>query len=237
MSDLSQFPITARWPAKRPDVSSSIRCRRRTASRSRSCWRRSGCPTRRITIDIGKNETRRRRNSCRSIPTARSRRSSIPTGPAASRSACSNPARSCSISPRRPASCCRPTRRGATRPAMAVLPDGGDRADVRPARLLPQIRRQGDRRTSGRWSAIARNCNACSACWRPPRRAPMDHGRRLHHRRYLDARLGAQSDRLLRRRELVGSTRSSMCRAGSRRPGAAGGAARPEHTGGGGVTS
>ena len=46
---------------------------------------------------------------------------------------------------------------------------------------------------------------------RAPRRPAMDHGRRLHHRRYLDARLGAQPDRLLRARASSWrSTRSRM---------------------------
>ena len=47
-----------------------------------------------------------------------------------------------------------------------LLPDGGDRADVRPGRLLPQIRRQGVSPTSGRWSAMSPSPSACSACWR-----------------------------------------------------------------------
>jgi GST-like protein len=46
MPDLSAFPITNAGPPNIPTASSSIRYRRRTASRSRSCWKRSDCPTR-----------------------------------------------------------------------------------------------------------------------------------------------------------------------------------------------
>ncbi len=48
MPDLSQFPITKRWPAKHPIGCSSIPSRRRTASRSPSCWKRSASLTRRM---------------------------------------------------------------------------------------------------------------------------------------------------------------------------------------------
>ena len=122
-----------------------------------------------------------RPNSCRSTRTARSRRSSIPTARAASRSACSNRARSWSISPRRPASSCRPTRPARYETlAVGVVPDGGDRADVRPARLLPQIRRQGLRGQAParplrrRIEAPARRAGDAA------RRPRLDHGRRLH---------------------------------------------------------
>ena len=58
MADLSAFPITAplAGPASRTG-SSSIRCRRRTASRSRSCWRRLGLPYEPHLVDISKNES------------------------------------------------------------------------------------------------------------------------------------------------------------------------------------
>jgi GST-like protein len=39
-----------------PIACSFIRCRRRTASRCRSCWRRSGCPTRCIWSIFGKDD-------------------------------------------------------------------------------------------------------------------------------------------------------------------------------------
>ena len=60
----------------------------------------------------------------------------------------------------------------------------------------------------------------------------VDHGRRLHHRRHLDARLGAQPDRLLRGARTGRLRRLPQRRGLARtRPGAAGGAARPEHPG------
>ena len=43
---------------------------------------------------------------------------------------------------------------------------GGDRADVRPARLLPQIRRQGDRGQAAARALSRRMQSACSACSR-----------------------------------------------------------------------
>ena len=83
------------------------------------------------------------------IPVAQSQRQD-PRDPrsrmarAASRCRCSNPARSCNISPRRPASSCRPIAARRYETIQWVhFQMGGDRADVRPGRLLPQIRRQG----------------------------------------------------------------------------------------------
>ena len=64
-----------------PTASNSIRSRRPTASRSRSCWRRRGCPTSR-TWCASTPTSSCRRNSCRSIRTTRSRPSSIRTAPA-----------------------------------------------------------------------------------------------------------------------------------------------------------
>ena len=49
---------------------------------------------------------------------------------------------------------------------VGVLPDGGGRADVRPARLSSTSSPAGRSRTSARSSAIAPRSSGCSACWR-----------------------------------------------------------------------
>ena len=131
------FPLSRSQNAGPPSIptgSSSIRCRRRTASRSRSCWRRSDCPMRCIW-STSTRTIRRRRNFCRSIRTARSRRSSIRTGLAASRCRCSSPARSCNISRTRPASSCLTIRRGVTRRSSGCTSRwaGSDRCSARSA--------------------------------------------------------------------------------------------------------
>ena len=83
--------------------------------------------------------------------------------------------------------------------AVADVPDGRHRPDVRPARLLPQVRRQGLRGQAAarplrrRVEAAARRARRAAS----PGRAWM-HGRRLHDRRHRDLPVGAQPDRLLR---------------------------------------
>jgi hypothetical protein len=117
---------------------------------------------------------------------------------------------------------------------MDVLPDGGDRADVRPGRLLPQVRRPRDR---GQAPARALLPGVGAAARRPgdaPRQSSLDDGRRLHDRRHRAHRLGAQPGRGLRRRRSRrlerARGRSALARGGA---GAAGGAARPGHPVGG----
>ena len=57
MSDLSAFPDHQALARRNiPTGCSSIRCRRRTASRSRSCWKRSGLPYEAHLVDISKND-------------------------------------------------------------------------------------------------------------------------------------------------------------------------------------
>ena len=81
---------------------------------------------------------------------------------------------------------------------VGVLPDGRDWPDIRPGRVLPQIRRQGDRRQA----AAQPLCRRIEASDRRHGNAaegpPMVHGRRVHHRRHRPCRLGAQPDRILR---------------------------------------
>ena len=57
-------------------------------------------------------------------------------------------------------------RRGALRDhPVADVPDGRHRADVRPGRLLPQVRRQGLRGQAAARPLCRRKRSACSACW------------------------------------------------------------------------
>ena len=150
MSDLSAFPIARRWPAQHPDRLQLYSLPTPNGVKVSIMLEEIGLPYEPHLVDIGKNEAGRR-NSCRSIRTARSPRSSIPTARAASRWACSSPARSWSISPRRPASCCRPTRRARYETIQWVF---FQMAGIGPMfgqlGYLLQIRRQGVSRTSGR---------------------------------------------------------------------------------------
>ena len=68
---------------------------------------------------------------------------------------------------------------------VGVLPDGVDRADVRPGRLLPQVRRHGDRGQAPAATATSTKSKRLLGVLetRLHGRA-MDHGRRLHDRRH-----------------------------------------------------
>ena len=121
MSDLSSFPITKRWPARHPGAPPALFAA--DAERRQGLDHAGGdrAALRSRISSTSARTTRRHRNFCRSIRTARSRRSSIPTVPAAGRCGCSSPARSCNISPRRPASCCRRIPRGAIRRSSGCI--------------------------------------------------------------------------------------------------------------------
>ena len=94
MTDLSAFPITRRWPAQHPDRLQLYSLNTPNGVKVSIMLEETGLPYEPHLDRHRRKDDQRRPNSCRSIPTARSRRSSIPTAPAASRSACSNPARS-----------------------------------------------------------------------------------------------------------------------------------------------
>ena len=196
MTDLSAFPITTRWPAKHPDRLQLYSFPTPNGVKVSIALEELGLP---YEAHLGQHPARTRpgrRNSCRSTRTARSRRSSIPTARAASRSALFESGaillylaeKTGKLLPADPA------RRyetiqwvffqmGGIGPMFGQVGffhkfAGREIADKRP---LERYRDESKRllgvletRLKGR---------------------QMDHGRRLHHRRHLDAGLGAQSDR------------------------------------------
>lgn len=91
MTDLSDFPITRRWPAQHPDRLQLYSLNTPNGVKVSIMLEEIGLPYEPHFIDITKNETWEPAFLSRT-PTARSRRSSIPTVRAASRWPCSNPA-------------------------------------------------------------------------------------------------------------------------------------------------
>ena len=106
--------------------------------------------------------------------------------------------------------------------SMAAVAEFVHRADFRPGRLLQQVRRPRIRRQAAA-PALCRGKPPPARRARPPPRRPRLGDGRLFDRRHRDARLGAQSDRLLRSaRRWSASTLSPMSP-----PGSTGGLARP----------
>ena len=69
---------------------------------------------------------------------------------------------------------------------MADVPDGRRRADVRPGRLLPQVRRQEIRGQASARPLCRRGEAAAAACWTAGWRGASGSWGRLHHRRHRD---------------------------------------------------
>ena len=114
MADLSEFPITRRWPATHPDRLQLYSVNTPNGVKVSIMLEETGLPYEPHLVDIGKDESRTPEflslNPNGKIPAIID-----PDGPGGEPLACSNPARSSSISRRRPACCCRPIPRGATR--------------------------------------------------------------------------------------------------------------------------
>ena len=166
MSDLSAFPITARWPAQHPDRLQLYSLPTPNGVKVSIALEEIGLPYEPHLVDIGKNESWTPEflslNPERQDPgDHRSRR----PGRQADR-----PVRI----RRDPALSRREDRQAAAGGSGAalrddpvgVLPDGGGRADVRPGRLFSTNSPARTSPTSARWSAIATNPSACSACSR-----------------------------------------------------------------------
>ncbi len=68
--------------------------------------------------------------------------------------------------------------------AVADVPGGRNRTDVRPGRLLPQIRRQGLRGQAPARSLRRRGAATARVCCSGGSRVRLDDGRHLHHRRH-----------------------------------------------------
>ncbi len=185
MSDLSKFPITTRWPAQHPDRMQLYSLPTPNGVKVSIMLEEIGLPYEPHPIDIGKNET------CTPEFLSLNPNGKIPAiidpdGPGGKPLGLFESGaillylaeKTGKLLPADPA------RRYETI-QWVHFQMGGDRADVRPGRLLPQIRRQGDRGQAAAGALRRRNRNACSACWRrgsTGRR--LDHGRRLHHRRH-----------------------------------------------------
>ena len=200
MSDLSAFPITRRWPAKHPDRLQLYSLPTPNGVKVSIMLEEIGLPYEPHLVDIGKNDQLDAR-----VPVAQSERQD----PRDHRSERAGRGAARPVRIRRdPALSRRQDRQaGAGRRGaplrdhpVGVLPDGVHRPDVRPGRLLPQVRGPRDRRQAAA-RALSRRVEAPARRARDAARRPaMDHGRRLHDRRHLHARLGAQPGRLLRRR-------------------------------------
>ena len=171
MSDLSAFPITRRWPAKHPDRLQLYSLPTPNGVKVSIALEEIGLPYEAHLIDIMQE-----RELDAGIPVAQSQRQD--PGDHRSRWAGRQADRPVRIR-RDPALPRREDRQAAADGSGAalrdhpvgVLPDGLGRADVRPGRLFPQIRRPGDRRQASAASAIATNPSGCSACWRRGLRA------------------------------------------------------------------
>ncbi len=84
--------------------------------------------------------------------------------------------------------------------SVGVLPDRRRRPDVRPARLLLQVRRQGHRGQAPAGALRQRDEAADAGDRRTARGPAVDHGRPLHDRRHRDLPMGARRQGVLRGR-------------------------------------
>ena len=211
MADLSAFPITRRWPAAHPDRLQLYSLPTPNGVKVSIMLEETGLPYEPHLVDFGKDDQKTPEflslNPERQDP-----------GDHRSRRARRQAARPVRIGrdpalPRRqdrPAAC-RPIRRGAGRRSSGCSSRWrrSGRCSARSASSTSSpARRFEDKRPlralRRRVEAPARRAGDAA------RRARLDHGRRLHDRRHLDARLGAQPDRLsTRRASWSGSTRSS----------------------------
>ena len=174
MPDLSAFPITKRWPAKHPD--------RLAALFAADAERRQGLDHAgrdRAALRGASRRLRQGRPEDAGISVAESERQD--PGDPRSRWARRQAARPVRVrrDPAIPRREDRQAAAGGCRAPLAdhsvgALPDGRHRADVRPGRLLPQIRRQGFRGQAAAASATSPSPSACSACWR--RASPAGNG-------------------------------------------------------------
>ncbi len=163
MSDLSAFPITKRWPAQHPDRLQLYSLPTPNGVKVSIMLEEIGLPYEVHLVDFGKDDQKTPEflslNPNGKIPAI-----SIRMGPAASRFRLFESGAILQYLAEKTGQ----VAAGGSRAALpdhpvAALPDGRDRADVRPGRLLPQIRRQGFSRTSGRSSAMSRSRSVCWA--------------------------------------------------------------------------
>ena len=150
MSDLSAFPITKRWPAKHPDRLQLYSLPTPNGVKVSIMLEEIGLPYEVHLVDFNKDDQKTPEflslNPNGKIPAILD-----PDGPGGKPLGAVRVRRDPAIS-RREDRQAAAGRSGAALPdhPVGALPDGRDRADVRPGRLLPQIRRQGLSTTSGR---------------------------------------------------------------------------------------
>ena len=151
MADLSAFPITARWPARNPDLIQLYSFPTPNGVKVSIALEELGLPYEAHPVDIMQE-----RELDAGIPVAQPERQD----PGDDRSRTGPDGKPLGLFESGailiyladktgkliPADAARALRDD----AVGVLPDGVDRPDVRPGRLLPQIRRQARSRTSGR---------------------------------------------------------------------------------------
>jgi hypothetical protein len=228
MTDLSAFPITKRFPPKRPDRLQLYSLTTPNGVKASIALEETELPYEAHYIDFGKDDQKtpefRALNPYAQDP--RHHRPKRPWRQTACRS--SSPARSSSTSRRRPAEAASrsdPARRYETIQWL-FFPGGRHRPDLRPSSATSTSSRAARSKTSARSNAIATRPSASSKVV-DDRLAgrDLDHGRRVHHRRHRHDRPSPQSHRLSTARAIWSSSTRFRKRAGvaGARIGAAGG--------------
>ena len=174
MPDLSAFPITRRWPAKHPDRLQLYSLPTPNGVKVSIMLEEIGLP-----YEPHLDRLRQERPADAGIPVAQPERQD----PRDHRSGRTRRRAARPLRIRRDPALSRRQdgQAGAGRCGaplrdhpVGVLPDGLHRTDVRPGRLLPQVRGARDRRQAAARALSRRVRSACSACWR--RGSPAGHG-------------------------------------------------------------
>ena len=177
MADLVYaFPITARWPAKRPDLLQLYSFPTPNGVKVSIALEEIGLPYEAHLVNILKNDT-----WDAGFPFAQSERQDFlsildPDGPAANRLHCSNWVRSCSTLPKRRASCCLPILPAATRPFSGSFSRWAASARCSGNWASSTNSPDGKSPTNVRWSAIATNEAAARRAGNAAEGPAMDHG-------------------------------------------------------------
>ena len=176
MPNISDFPITQRWPAKHPDRLQLYSLPTPNGVKVSIMLEEIGLPYEVHLVDFNKGEQRTPEflslNPNGNIPAIL-----IPTGRTVSRCPCSNPVPFCNISRRGQASFCRPPQLAITRLSSGCIFRwaGSDRCSVRSASLTNSPAE--NMRTSDHFSVTSQSTtsawrNGSASC-----RTAVDHGR------------------------------------------------------------
>ena len=171
MADLSAFPITRRWPAQHPDRIQLYSLTTPNGVKVSIMLEEIGLAYEPHRVDFGQNESWTPEflslNPNGKIPAILD-----PERPGRRAAGAVRIRRDPDLSRREDRQVPGEGRRRALRDhPVGDVPDGRHRADVRPGRLLPQIRGARTTRTSARATAMSTNRSACSACSRTGWRA------------------------------------------------------------------